>query len=126
MHYLFGLNFFSQFSKDLSKLALLRSVCDVVRTRLDSSQGRPWREKRNVADESLRCEMIMFSLLASDLAENLQAGKQGKGDIINERWGKVDTFQNIRNVSGEFIFILQMFTLQIVDKSTSYTFKIVN
>ena len=61
MHYLFGLNFFSQFSKDLSKL--------------------------NVADESLRCEMIMFSLLASDLAENLQAGKQGKGDIINERWG---------------------------------------
>ena len=87
MHYLFGLNFFSQFSKDVSKLALLRSVCDVVRTRLDSSQGRPWREKRNVADESLRCEMIMFSLLASDLAENLQAGKQGKGDIINERWG---------------------------------------
>ena len=87
MHYLFGLNFISQFSKDLSKLALLRSVCDVVRTRLDSLQGRPWREKRNVADESLRCEMIRFSLLASDLAENLQAGKQGKGDIINERWG---------------------------------------
>ena len=39
---------------------------------------------------------------------------------------KVDTFLNIRNVSEEFIFILQMFTLQIVDKSTSYTFKIVN
>ena len=39
---------------------------------------------------------------------------------------KVDKFLNIRNVSGEFIFILQMFTLQIVDKSTSYTFKIVN
>ena len=39
---------------------------------------------------------------------------------------KVDTFLNIRIVSGEFIFILQMFTLQIVDKSTSYTFKIVN
>ena len=39
---------------------------------------------------------------------------------------KVDKFLNIRIVSGEFIFILQMFTLQIVDKSTSYTFKIVN
>ena len=39
---------------------------------------------------------------------------------------KVDTFLYIRNVSGEFIFILQMFTLQIVDKSTSYTLKIVN
>ena len=44
------------------------------------------------------------------------------GDLIL----KVDKFLNIRNVSGEFIFILQMFTLQIVDKSTSYTFKIVN
>ena len=39
---------------------------------------------------------------------------------------KVDKFLIIRIVSGEFIFILQMFTLQIVDKSTSYTFKIVN
>ena len=39
---------------------------------------------------------------------------------------KVDKFLNIRIVSGEFISILQMFTLQIVDKSTSYTFKIVN
>ena len=39
---------------------------------------------------------------------------------------KVDKFLDIRIVSGEFIFILQMFTLQIVDKSTSYTFKIVN
>ena len=39
---------------------------------------------------------------------------------------KVDKFLNIRIVSGEFILILQMFTLQIVDKSTSYTFKIVN
>ena len=39
---------------------------------------------------------------------------------------KVDTFLFIRNVSGEFIFILKIFTLQIVDKSTSYTFKIVN
>ena len=37
---------------------------------------------------------------------------------------KVNTFLYIRNVSGEFIFILQMFTLQIIDKSTSYTFKL--
>ena len=39
---------------------------------------------------------------------------------------KVGTFLFIRIVSGEFIFSLQMSTLQIVDKSTSYTFKIVN
>ena len=37
---------------------------------------------------------------------------------------KVDKFLKIRNVSGEFIFSLQMFTLQIVNKSTSYTFKL--
>ena len=46
--------------------------------------------------------------------------------ICRGRLLKVDKFLNIRIVSGEFIFILQMFTLQIVDKSTSYTFKIVN
>ena len=30
----------------------------------------PWREREKVADESLRCEMIVFvlSLLASDIA----------------------------------------------------------
>ena len=46
--------------------------------------------------------------------------------IVGHPRVKVDKFLNIRIVSGEFIFILQMFTLQIVDKSTSYTFKIVN
>ena len=50
----------------------------------------------------------------------------GKVQKIRDLEVKVDKFLNIRIVSGEFIFILQMFTLQIVDKSTSYTFKIVN
>ena len=52
---------------------------------------------------------------------------------LDEKWNwnvilklKVDKFLKVRIVSGEFIFSLQMFTLQIVDKSTSYTFKIVN
>ena len=39
---------------------------------------------------------------------------------------KVGMFLKIGIVSGEFIFSLQMSTLQIVNKSTSYTFKIVN
>ena len=50
----------------------------------------------------------------------------GVADLQDYYVIKVDKFLIIRIVSGEFIFILKMFTLQIVDKSTSYTFKIVN
>ena len=50
------LKLFLTIFENLSKLALSRSVCDMVRTRLDSSQGRiekKWMSPMRV----LRCEM---------------------------------------------------------------------
>ena len=69
---------------------------------------------------------IQLSLFVMKMLRCLQHCYECEEDEESVSPLKVDKFLNIRNVSGEFIFILQMFTLQIVDKSTSYTFKIVN
>ena len=59
-------SFPSQFSKDLSNLALLRSICDMVRTHLWTAHKATKRKKDC---RRLAFEIIKFSHLALDLVE---------------------------------------------------------